>query len=201
MNNEIFINEMKNYYESLQYFNLENNYLVLNYEGIFKIPFVNVTLSSLNPNLFSLDPKEIFHILYMLELLPKDTLNNNEVEFINGYVSRYLKINDLALENDGMDSNLAWGLSIPIYTSYDPLYLNKPGSKIIEDSLNSHTENLSEGRGNHQKLVLLKNDNFSTISEDEPITNLAQAGFTTLVLIFIAVAATVLYIANFIIVN
>lgn len=201
MNNDMFIKQMKNYYESLQFFSIENGYLTLSYEGTYKIPFISVNLSLLNPNLFSLDPKEIFHILYMQELLFKENLNQNEIEFIKGYLTRYLKLNDMALENENMDSNLVWGLSIPIYTSYDPLFIDKPASKLIEEQINMHSDNLVEGRSNQQRLVLMKNDNFTTIVEEEPLSNLAQAGFTTLLLIFSAVTITVLYILNFILIK
>ena len=98
MNNEEFLAKMKYKYESIQYFSVQNGLLTLNYQGIYTIPFANVTLSNLNENLFLLDPNEIFHTLYMLELLPKPLLNPYEEEFITNYVKRYLQYNDQALE-------------------------------------------------------------------------------------------------------
>ena len=154
MNNELFLIQMANQFDSLKYFKIENNTLILNFNGLYKIPFTNVSFANLNPNLFLLNPNEIFHILYMLELLPKNSLNDNEKNFINSYVNRYLSLNDLALENKEIDTNLVWCLSIPIYTSYDPENLDKESSKLIQDIVNNHSELVANSKGNHQKLVL-----------------------------------------------
>lgn len=198
MNNKTFLNEMQHIYETLKYFYIEDDFLVLNYEGNFKIPFTNVILSSLNPNLFMLDPKETFHILYMLELLPKKELSISESEFIKQYVTRYLKLNDMALSNSNIDTQLVWGLSIPIYSSYDPEFINNQSSLIIQNLVNSHSENLenSNSIGKQQKLVLV-NPNFEQTYED-PIVTFEKAGFTTLLLIASTVVATSFYIIHFI---
>lgn len=198
MNNEIFLNQMKNLYESLNYFSFEGNILVLNYNGIYKIPFNNVQLSNIDPNLFLLSPNEIFHILRMLELLPKKELNQDEIDFAIQYVNRYLTMNDLSLEKDDIDKNKVWCFSIPIYSSYYPEYINNPISNIIQNIINNHSNEIENSKGNHPRLVLT-NPNFEQVSTTDYMTDLGKAGFTTLIIIATAVVSTILYIANFII--
>lgn len=202
MNNQVFINQMKNYYESLQYFSIENNYLILNIEdNSYKIPFTNVDLTMLSPNLFYIEPKELFHILYMLELLTKTTLTDYEIDFVKKYVNRYLTLNDLALEKDGMNTELVWGIGIPIYNSYDPDKASNPAAMVISEILNSHTETLESGRGNHQVLSLKPNGPFAMLDEDPTPADFTKAGFTTLALIFTAAISTIMYIVNFMLGN
>lgn len=200
MDNQVFLNQMKIYYESLRYFNIENNHLILNIDdNIYKIPFTNVDLTMISPNLFYIDPKELFHILYMLELLPKKELNQTECEFIKSYVNRYLFLNDNALEDNKVNKELLWGISTPIYSSYDPTRVINPAAIIIQNTIANHSEKIESGRGNQQRLVLTKNDAFAMIDEDPTPTDFAKSGFTTLALIFTAAASTIMYILNFII--
>lgn len=198
MNNEIYLNQMKNTYESLRYFSIEGNLLVLKLETTYKIPFTNVNLTTLNQNLFTLDPSEIFHILYMLQLLPQKEISTQEEAFINQYVTRYLKLNDMALTESNLDTNLIWGLSIPIYSSYDPEYINNPGCQIIQNTINNHSEEIENSKGKHPRLVLT-NPNFEQTYDEVELTSFEKAGFTTLLLIWSTVAATCAYIAYFII--
>ncbi|MBE6156388.1 MAG: hypothetical protein E7161_01405 [Firmicutes bacterium] len=205
MSNEIFLAQMKYKYESLQYFSIQNGLLVLNYQGTFTIPFENVYLANLNENLFLMDPNEIFHILYMLELLPKPQLNNFDEEFIINYVNRYLQYNDSALEHSNNPHNnealfelkkKLSGFQIPIYLSYDPQFENTPTSIAIQNIMNLHSEEIEQGKGNHQKLVRI-NPKFAPIEEESNLVAFEKAGFTTLILIITAIVATCLYIAFF----
>lgn len=200
MNNKIFLSQMQNIYESLRYFRIEEDKLVLELDGTYKIPFSNVLLANLNPNLFLLEPKELLHVLYMLELLPKVQINENETKFIEQYVTRYLKINDLSLANADVDSNQTWCLSIPIYSSYDPIYINNPTSILIQNIINNHTSEIENSIGKHPKLVLTNPNYTSNLEEDDDyINNFEKAGFATIILIAFAVTITCLYIACFII--
>lgn len=198
MNNVTFIEEMQKTYESLKYFSIKDNSLSLNTDKTYTIPFTNVTLANLNPNLFLLDANEIFHILYMLELLPKKDLTENEINFITNYVNEYLVLNDKAIENSDIDQNKVWCRSIPIYTSYSEEYSNSNVSNIIQNIINNHTSEIENSKGNHPRLVLT-NPQFQTISDENNLVEFGKAGFTTLLLIIGAVFTTVLYIINFII--
>lgn len=198
MNNEIYLNQLKNTYESLRYFSIEGDLLILKLETTYKIPFTNVSLINLNHNLFVLDPSEIFHILYMLQLLPKQEITKEEENFIAQYVNRYLKLNDIALTEANLDTNLIWGLSIPIYSSYDPECINNPCCKIIQNIINNHSEEIENSKGKHPRLVLT-NPKFENTTNDVELTPFEKAGFTTLLLIWSTVAATCAYIAYFII--
>ena len=198
MNNEVYLNQMKNTYESLKYFSIDGNYLVLTLETTYRIPISNINLSTLNQNLFILDPSEIFHIIYMLQLLPQPEISPEEENFIKQYVTRYLKLNDMALTESNLDTNLIWGLSIPIYSSYDPECINNPGSQIIQNIINNHSEEIENSKGKHPRLVLT-NPNFENTSNEVQLTPFEKAGFSTLLIIWSTVAATCAYIAYFII--
>lgn len=197
MENEIFLKQMQNYYESLKFFSISDGKLILHSDIDYKIHLDYTNLSSLNPNLFLLSPIDIFHIIYMLELLHNQNLKENEIAFIQSYANKYLKLNDLAIENNGVDGNLVWCFSIPIYSSYDPEFLNNPCSSIIQKIINSHSENLENGRDNHPRLVLT-NPKFQ-VNEDQNVEKFEKAGFTTLFLIAGAITITCLYIIYFVI--
>jgi len=198
MQNKAFLNHMKTLYDSLKFFEIDNNKLILNYNGTYIIPFNNVLLDKLNQNLFLLEPNEIIHILYMLELLPKKSITKEENEFINNYILRYLKLNDMALSNSNIDTNLIWGLSIPIYSSYDQNFIDNPCSKIIQNIINNHTEEIETSRGNHPRLILT-NPQFAPIEEVDNLNNIEKAGFTSIILISLAITITCIYIAFFIV--
>ena len=40
MNNEMFLKQYQNLYESLQYFSINENKLILNYEGTYTLPLI-----------------------------------------------------------------------------------------------------------------------------------------------------------------
>ncbi len=201
MNNKEFLNTYKSLYDSLKYFYIENNTLKLNYDYTYSLPLDNINLANLNSNVYLLNPKEIYSILYAISLLPKNSLTNEEVNFITQYAKRYLRLNDLALEeNENVDKNLVWCLSIPIYTSYDPNFIELPTSKIIQDMFNNHSNDLENGKGKQMRLVL-KNPNVE-ITENEDNTNyFEKAGFTTIILVVAAIVISTLYITLFILNN
>lgn len=196
MNNKAYLNQMKNTYASLRYFSIEDNYLILALDRDYKIPISNINLSSLNQNLFILEPSEIFHIIYTLQLLPQSEITQDEEIFIKQYVTRYLKLNDMALTESNLDTNLIWGLSIPIYSSYDPECINNPSCQIIHNMINNHSEEIENNKGKHPRLVLT-NPNFESTSNEVELTSFEKAGFTTMLIIWSTVAATCAYIAYF----
>jgi len=201
MDNQTFINQMKYTYESLSYFSIEENNLVLNYEGLHSIPLQYISLATLNQHLYLLNPKEIFNIIYMLELLFKKSLTENEINFINNYTKRYLTMNDLALSNQAIDQILLWGLSIPIYTSYDSNTIITPAKEIIHNTINNHDDQLlndSSSNTRGPKLTLTKLGAVNYVNDEEPLKYFGQAGYATLLLIISTVATTCLYIFNFI---
>jgi len=201
MNNSEYLLQLQNSYESLKNFSINDNKLYFKTDKMCMITLNNVNLSSLNPNIFLLKPEEIFHILYAIELLPNNNITNEEEEFLKNYTQRYLKINDRALQENDVDTNLLSSLSIPIYLSSDPYYEQYPSSKLIQNILNIHNEDLENGRGNHKRLVLElhSNPNFIQEFEEDNIRNFEKAGFTTLLLIASTVIATCSYIIYFII--
>lgn len=196
MNNESFLQRAKAIYESLQYFSIIDNYLIFNYNGTFKIAFSNVSLANLNPNLYLIHPSEIFQILYVLELLYKENLTESESKFIENYTEKYLKISTKAINNESSNTNRLWCLSIPIYTSYDPNFINLPGAILIQNILKEQKEDINSGKSLQPKLVLIKDD-IIPIEEDDAMKNFYQAGFTTLILITSTVIITVAYIVYF----
>lgn len=207
MSNEAFLNQMQNMYDSLQSFSIENNILFYKENpnsNPFSITINNIYLPNLNPSLFLLKPTEIFHTLFMIELLPKTELTQYEINFINSYVNKYLAWNDKALElnngdvqNEELNNlNVALnGFKIPIYLAYDPQYENSATGLLIQEIMNNHMQEMEQGKGNQLKLVRI---NQNVIPEENNNFELAQAGFSTLILIASAVAATCMYIAYFI---
>jgi len=201
MDNKIFLEELKNTYESLRYFNIIDNYLILKLDKEYKTPIIHTNLKNLNINLFLLHPTEIFQIIYMLELLYKNALSDFEINFIKDYTKKYLLIEDNnKSENNNINLNRLWCLGLPINLAYDIEFINMPCAKCIIAELNNHTNEIESGRGNYPTLTLKKgeNPNFE-IEEQNDMYNLEKAGFTTLFLITSTIVATLVYIAYFII--
>ena len=197
MNNEMFLKQYQNLYESLQYFSINENKLILNYEGTYTLPLINVSLVNINPNLFILKPNEIFHIIRALELLYKKELNENDIIFLKNYIKTYLALNDKALEGHDEYINELNGFQIPICLSYDPYFTNNPTSIIIQEIVNEHSNEFENGKSKHPRLVLANKE----IINDPTSDDILQAGFSTLILIFLTVAATCLFIYQFIFKN
>ena len=204
MNNEVILKNLQTSYDSLKYFNIKNNILYFkDGENIYTLPLQSTNLIALSSNLFLLKPRDIYRIIFLLELLNKDSLTENDIEFIRQYTNKYLKLETMRLENQTIDENEVNCLSIPIYTSYDPKYIDKPASIIINELLNNHSQEIESGKSNVQTLALRPNNIPNTIIredfEDSPLNDFGKAGFTTIILIVGAVVLTSLYIAFFII--
>ena len=89
MSNQDFLINYQNRYESLKYFTINNNTLILKDNGVFMQDISHTNLARLNPNLFLLSPVEIYQIIYMLELLYKNNLSEYEINFANTYINNY----------------------------------------------------------------------------------------------------------------
>lgn len=199
MSNELYLQNLKNTYENLQAFSIKNNTLILSLDSTYTLPLVHLNLSNLNPNIFYLSPLEIYQILYMLELLYKTNLTNAEIDFITQYVKKYLLLNDTILDNSSDDTLRVNALSIPIYTSYDPIFINSEPSNLIQELVNQHSEDFENGKNKGQRLVLINSKYGSFDDEnDNDWDNLKNAGFTALLMIGATIALTVLYITYFI---
>ena len=199
MRNELFINEYRHIYNSLKYFKFVNNKLVLDYNNqTYIMPLNNILLYNLSPQLYTLNPIELFQTIYILELLYKSDLNESEYKFINDYVNKYLNLHDLQMGNQINEEERIIALSIPIYTSYSDTFINSKGALFIQDLVNKHTEVVESGKGKGVKLVLT-NPNFKGTEEEEFDYNyLEKAGFGTIALISSAILLTALYVLIFI---
>lgn len=201
MENKIFLEQMKLYYDSLKYFSIEDSFLILKLNNIFKIPLRHVNLYTLDQSVFTLTPVEIFQLIYVNELLYKNSLTDSEIDFIKSYTKKYLELSDKIKNNEDVKANTIWCLEIPINNAYKDEFLEFPACQIIISEIDKHNEELNSGLGNKQKLVLIKggNPNFDIVTQGDSIKNFEQAGFTTIFLITSAIVATCLYIAFFII--
>ena len=136
MSNEEYLKYLQNYNDNAKLFQIQNNILILNYNGNFKMPLIHINLSDLNPSIFNIDPRETFQIIYVLELLYKQNLSEGEINFITNYTQKYLSLNDSVLENDSDDKDRVWCLSIPIYKAYDPMFIENYSAKLISNIIN-----------------------------------------------------------------
>lgn len=200
MENKIFLEQMKIYYDSLKYFEIIDGYLSLTFNNNFKIPLRHVSLSTLDQNIFSLPASEIFQIIYMYELLYKEKILENEIDFIKNYIKRYLKLSDEIKNNENNELTRFWCLEFPINNAYKEEFSTLPTSKIIIDEIDKHTEKINSGLGKVPKLILTKGDNpnFEIEEQVNQIRNFEKAGFTTIFLIIGAITATCIFIATFI---
>ena len=198
MENEVFLKQMQNFYDSLKSFSIIDNKLIFHHNKEYKFNLTYTKLANLNRNLFLLNSLDIFHIIYMLELLPKTNLTDEEILFVESYTKKYLKLNDLALENDKIDKNVVWGFSIPIFSSYDKEYLDSPCSKTIQRIIINHSKDIENSQDKHPRLVLTNPNFLQNEENDNNLANIEKAGFTTLFLIASAISATCLYIIYFI---
>ena len=200
MDNKIFLEQMKIYYDSLKFFEISENILTLHAEKEFKMPLYHTYLSTLPPNIFLLYPTEIFQIVYMLELLHKESLKDTELNFIKNYTEKYLKLSDEAKENNNIDQNRLWCLEIPINKAYDEEISNSMYSESIINLIDNHTNDMNSGLGKTPRLVLIKenNPNFMIDEEIDNVKAFKDAGFTTIFLITSTIVATCLYLAFFV---
>ena len=202
MSNDTFFDKYQNIYPSLQYFHCNNNYLVLNYDNTnYSLYITHINLSSLAPEVFLLNPVELFQMLYILELFYKVDLTDDEIKYITDYVNKYLELNDKLLANEINDDNAPRinSLSIPVYTSYNDGFTNTKCAMVIQNIINNHTEQLEKGEGKGVKLVLT-NPNFKGYENED--NNLDKtvftAGFTITMIIVGTIIAVSIYVAYFI---
>lgn len=199
MDNEIIFRNLQNSYDSLKYFTIRNNILYFkDNDKLYSLPLQIVNISKLNPNLFLIKPRDIYRVIYLLETINKKEITEYDSEFIKQFTNKYLKLESDRLESSDINENEIMCLGIPIYTSYDPMFMNNPGSKLIQDILNNHTEQIENGKSHGQKLVLT-NPMFPK-TEDEPndLIEFGKAGFTATFLIILTVIITSIYITLFI---
>ena len=199
MDNEIIFRNLQNSYDSLKYFTIRNNILYFkDNDKLYSLPLQIVNISKLNPNLFLIKPRDIYRVIYLLETINKKEITEYDSEFIKQFTNKYLKLESDGLESSDINENEIMCLGIPIYTSYDPMFMNNPGSKLIQDILNNHTEQIENGKSHGQKLVLT-NPMFPK-TEDEPndLIEFGKAGFTATFLIILTVIITSIYITLFI---
>lgn len=204
MNNDVVFKSLQQSYDSLRVFDVINNILYFNYNGAtYQLPLNIVSLSSLNPDIFLLKPEDIYRIIYLLELLPKDNLTPSDEEFITQYTEKYLKLEQGRIEereNDkGLDDKDILCLSIPINVAYDPRFVDKRASKIIDEILYRHTEEIESGNFKGQKLVRINPNVPREYSLGDEVSDFGKAGFTTILIILSSVLFTGLYIAYFMI--
>lgn len=200
MSNELFFKNIQNNYESLKYFIVKDNMLYFkdNDNKMYSLP-LTFNLAEVNNNLFLLKPRDIYRVLYLLELLSHNELNNNDAEFIKQYTEKYIKLEQERLENNSVSELETLCLGIPIYESYNPIYMEKPASILMQNILNNQTEKIENGKSHGKKLVLV-NPNFPKVENDEnSLEDLGKAGFTAIMLVVLTVILTSLYIAFFII--
>ena len=204
MNNDVVFKSLQQSYDSLRVFDVINNILYFNYNGAtYQLPLNIVSFSSLNPDIFLLKPEDIYRIIYLLELLPKDNLTPSDEEFITQYTEKYLKLEQGRIEereNDkGLDDKDILCLSIPINVAYDPRFVDKRASKIIDEILYRHTEEIESGNFKGQKLVRINPNVPRECSLGDEVSDFGKAGFTTILIILSSVLFTGLYIAYFMI--
>jgi hypothetical protein len=199
MDNELYLNGIKHNYDSLQSFYIKNNVLIFKDKETYYLPLRFVNLYKLNTRIFLLKPRDIYRVIFLLELIFKKELTDNDKRFINAYVERYLKYEENRLANGEENEIDIVSLGIPINLAYDPLFINNPTSQIIQSIINIHDNNRENGRSNNPKLVLT-NPQFAPIVEKNPVEEIesyAKAGFTTFLLIGGTIIATCLYLAYF----
>lgn len=203
MNNNVFFKQIKPFYESLKYFELKNNYLILYANQTFILPLIHTNLSTINKDIFLAEPSEIFHFLQMHELLFKMDLTEKEKEYIKNFTNKYLYLKNN--NNNGLEVNniTLWCLELIISTSFTEELINNPASQEIISIIDNFSKEFESGLGNGMRLVLTKNgnQNFEIEEEIDNIKNFEKAGFTTLFLIIFTIIITCIFIAFFIMNN
>ncbi len=202
MNNEEYLKKLQSIFPNLQFFKIENNILILEYDGLFKMPLIHLNLSLINPNLFYLNPKEIFQVLYILELLYKNSLTEQEQAFIMSFMNMYLSLNDFVKSHNSENEEMhVSSLGIPVLYSYEEAFTNNPASQIIQTMINNHDNEILSGKNKQPRLVRTNETmaNFMPVEEDLNFIDYGKAGFTTLLLIGGAIVSSIFYITSFII--
>ncbi len=202
MNNDIVFVNLQRSYDNLSAFSVKDNTLFFHFNGnIYQLPLNSVNLNLLDPSIFLLKPKDIYRVIYLLELLPKDNLTPSDEEFVVQYTEKYLRLEQERVEhtdNEGysIDEKTVFGLSIPINAAYNPQFVLKKAAKIIDELLCKKAEEIESGNFKGHKLVRFNPSTPKEIDFDED--GLQKTGFTTFIIIASTVILTGIYIAYYI---
>lgn len=201
MDNKTYFNQIKPFYNSLKFFDIKDNYLILTNNKTFILPLIHTDLSQINPDIFLAEPNEIFHFLQVNELLYKERLNEKEINYLHEFTKRYLKIKNDSTEGKNINSITLWCLELLICKVYQEEFINNPASTEIISLIDKNNSELENGLGTSVKLVLTKNGNknFELLEDFDGLKSFEKAGFTTLILIIITVILTCLFLAYFIV--
>lgn len=201
MNNNVYLNQIKPYYNSLKYFSIQDNYLILNLNQRFILPLIHTNLSEINTDVFLSQPNEIFHFIQMNELLYKTEINEKEIAYIKEFTNRYLKLKQNSIEGKEVNNTTLWCLELLISKSFNEEFINNPASKEIANLIDEDNKKLESGLSTGMKLVLSKdgNQNYDIEEEFDYVKNFEKAGFTTIILIALTVALTCIFFANYVI--
>lgn len=203
MGNEEYFNKVKNLFPSLQTFNIDNNTLTFFDEKsnqTYNLSLHNISLYTMNQSLFSLKPRDIYRVIYMLDLIQRNNSNEQELEFVTQYINKFLKIETKRLNGDDVDSNLIYNMSIPIFLIDDPRpeiqknIKNMDARRIIEDTLKKHIEESNKGG---EALVLRTQYYKENNKKSEMLETTTKNGFTSFILVLITIIFTILYISLF----
>lgn len=201
MNEEEQFKILKEKYPSLQYFNYQNGTLSLEQNNqIFSVKLDNFHVfyennyERINPNLFLLNPIEIFNIIKMIELLHHINLNNSEEDFVKSYITDYLNLTETGLKKEC--------LKRPIdYCDYFPSSPVRAIIKEVKEARNNPRGKTHQG----PKLVkILSLKGTHEYIEDEnkelPPSNI-PTGFATILLIIAIIIITITFITLYILKN
>ena len=200
MNNKDFLSKFKLIYPSLNSFEIINNYLLFKSTKTYSFPLANINLSQLDKSLYTLSSKDIFQILYMIELLYRPTLEEHEIIFVKNYTKSYLVLQE-KIRNSSITNDLyqyIWWVEYPIHLAYNDYFNNMVASNVIIELITNHNNSNLE---KSPKLVLSKGNNPTFEMEEitDNYTNFKEAGFTTIFLITIPICLTLIFIAFFIV--
>ena len=200
MNNEVYFKQIKPFYNSLKYFDVKNNYLILHTTQDFILPLIKTNLELINKDIFLAQPNEIFHFFQMHELLYKQELTEKEIAYISDFTNKYLQLKNNNNEGKDINNITLWCIELLISIAFRDEFINNPASQKIISLIDNFNKELESGLNTSVKLVLTKNGNQNFLIEEEidNIKNFEKAGFTTLFIVIITVVLTCLFLAFFI---
>ena len=200
MNNEVYFKQIKPFYNSLKYFDVKNNYLILHTTKDFVLPLIKTNLELINKDIFLAQPNEIFHFFQMHELLYKQELTEKEIAYISDFTNKYLQLKNNNNEGKDINNITLWCIELLISIAFRDEFINNPASQKIISLIDNFNKELESGLNTSVKLVLTKNGNQNFLIEEEidNIKNFEKAGFTTLFIVIITVVLTCLFLAFFI---
>lgn len=216
MSNNEYLIYLQKQHESMRYFQMQGNKLILSINRrendsvktdylTILIDHLNLALlDQMNPSLFYQNPLDIYSILTLLELFYKVQLTNQDLNYIHSYVSDFIKIQSPLINNTTNDGNnmnyiRCTCLEMPIVLADNPSFENSPCAIEIRKMLNANLENVTSGKGNCVRLVRTKGDfDYSDEDEIEDMTKIVEkAGFTTISIIVLGVVLACSYLIYF----